>query len=133
MGRIAMYVAIVVLAIFVATSYFVFEHGGGSIAAPSDNAAATPDAEVTVHDLTLNSMQYEGQRVITEGTLTFSDEHDHYQVADNGNYAVVIRNFSNEAKLERLEGERVRVEGVFGQEAGTGTYIDAAAIEAAAQ
>ena len=53
-----------------------------------------------MHDLTLEAYAYKARLVITEGTLTFSEEHGRYQVVDDANYAVVIRNFRTRVKLE---------------------------------
>jgi hypothetical protein len=131
MGRFLMYALLAVLAIFVLATYTLLEHGGGSIAAPSPNGNVRGDRDVSIHDLTLDPSEYLGEEVITEGVLSYSDEHERYQIIDEGNYAVIVRSYGNTAKLESLEGVKVRVQGTFGHDNRYGVYIDAESLEAA--
>ena len=130
MGRLLMYGTLALLAIFVLATYTLLEHGGGSIAAPDPNGRPR-DRDVSIHDLTLDPGRYLGDEIITEGTLSYSTGHDRYQIVDDGNYAVIIRNYGNTAKLESLEGVRVRVQGTFGQDSVFGVFIDPESLEAA--
>ena len=113
MGRLLMYAALAALALVLAT-YTLLEHGGGITL--FDQPGRPRDRDVSIHDLTLDPSRYFGDEIITEGTLSYSTEHDRYQVVDDGNYAVIIRNYSNTTKLESLQGVRVRVQGTFGQD-----------------
>ncbi len=117
MGRFLMYTTLLVLALFVASSYLILEHGGGTIAAVQD---------VTVHDLTLRPTSYDGQPVTTSGTLNHNEDLGLWElIEEDANFAVVIRNFEDETLLESLDGKRVRVHGVFGSDTEIGTYINA--------
>jgi hypothetical protein len=115
-----MYVVIGLLALFVLSSAFILEHGGSSLGAVQT---------VTIHDLTLTAPNYQGSPVTTEGTLTYSDEHDRYQLSDDGNFAIIIRHYSDEDDLAEWVGQRVRISGIFGYEKDFGVYIDAEAAE----
>jgi hypothetical protein len=126
-----MYAMLAALAIFVLATYTLVEHGGGSIAAPDPNGRVRGDRDVSIHDLTLDPSKYLGDEVVTEGTLSFSTEHGRHQIVDAGNYAVIIRSYQNTAKLESLEGVRVRVQGTFGQDSRFGVFIDPESLEAA--
>lgn len=116
MGRTLMYAAIAALAVFVLWATFVLKHGGESVASVQ---------QVSVHDLTTGPSRFEGQPVTTVGTLSFSEEHDRYQIVDEGNFAVIIREYVGEELLGGLTGVRVRVSGVFGSDEESGVYIDA--------
>lgn len=116
MGRTLMYAAIAALAVFVLSATFVLKHGGESVASVQ---------QVSVHDLTTGPSRFEGQPVTTVGTLSFSEEHDRYQIVDEGNFAVIIREYAGEDRLGSLTGVRVRVSGVFGSDRESGVYIDA--------
>ena len=119
MGRLLMYTAIGLLAVFVGTATFLTEGGGGSTAAIS---------QVSVHNLRSSPQTYLGQIVTTEGRLAFSDEHGLYQVVSEDNLAVVIREYKGSGELRRLDGKQVRVTGQFGVDPDLGIFIDAAEI-----
>ncbi|MEX0683633.1 MAG: hypothetical protein WD904_12970 [Dehalococcoidia bacterium] len=116
MGRAFMYAALVALAVFVLSATFVLEHGGASIAAVQ---------HILIHDLTTSPEAYEGTPITTEGTLTFSDEHDRHQLVGDGNLAVIIREYHGKFDLADLEGREVEISGQFGIDDDFGVYIDA--------
>ncbi len=118
MGRTLMYAAITALAALVLSATFLLNHGGESLASVQ---------QVSVHDLTAGPSRFEGKTVATVGVLSFSEEHDRYQLidADEGQFAVIIRRYTGEDPLDALVGRSVRVRGVFGFDEGSGVYIDA--------
>ncbi len=121
MGRTLMYSAITALAVLVLSATFLLNHGGESLASVQ---------QVSVHDLTTGPTRFEGRTVSTVGVLSFSDEHDRYQLidADEGKFAVIIRRYTGGDSLEDLAGRTVRVRGVFGSDEDSGVYIDASYI-----
>ncbi len=119
MGRTLMYAAITVLAVFVLSAMLLLKHGGESVASVE---------HVSVHDLTAGPSRFEGKPVTTVGVLRFSAEHDRYQLVDEGNFAVIIREYVGEDPLSGLIGRKVRVNGVFGIDQESGVYIDASYI-----
>ncbi len=118
MGRTLMYAAITALAALVLSATFLLNHGGESLASVQ---------QVSVHDLTAGPSRFEGRMVSTVGVLSFSDEHDRYQLVDaeEGQFAVIIRRYTGGDPLDALVGRGVRVRGVFGIDEGSGVYIDA--------
>ena len=116
MGRTLIYVAITALAVFVLSATFFLRHGGESIASVQ---------HVSVHDLTAAPSRFEGEVVTTVGVLSFSEEHDHYELVGDANFAVSIREYTGENPLDGLLGREVRVRGVFGSDSESGVYIDA--------
>lgn len=122
MGRALMYAALVALAVFVLSATFILDHGGDSIAAVQT---------VSVHDLTTTPDSWDGAPISVDGTLGYSEEHDQYQIVDEGNFAVLIREHRETGSLPNLIDKRVRVSGVFGIDDDLGVYIDADAIQAA--
>lgn len=119
-GRALMYGLILGLAMFVAATYFLIDTGGGTPGATA--------REVSVHDLTQSADTFNGDDVTTTGVLSFSEEHGSYQITDNGNFAVIIRGYSDEQILASLVKKTVRVTGKFGFDSESGTYIEAAAV-----
>ncbi len=116
MGRTLMYAAITALAVLVFSATFLLKHGGESLASVQ---------QVSVHDLTTVPSRFEGKPVTTVGVLSFSEEHDRYQLVGDGNFAVIIRRYTGEDPLDALVGRTVRVRGVFGFDKGSGVHIDA--------
>ena len=116
MGRTLMYAAITALAAFLLSATFVLQHGGQSIASVR---------QVSVHDLTTGPSLFDGQNVTTAGLLSFSEEHGHYQLVDEGNFAVIIREYRGGTPLDDLLGRRVRASGAFGIRQESGVHIDA--------
>jgi hypothetical protein len=116
MGRTLMYAAITALAVVVLSATFLLEHGGESVAAVQ---------QVSVHDLTVGHSRFEGKAVTSMGILSFSEEHDRYQLVGEDNFAIIIREYTGENPLDSLAGRHVRVRGVFGIDAESGAYIDA--------
>jgi hypothetical protein len=51
-----------------------------------------------------------------------------YQITDDGNYAIVIRGFSDQDLLLSLKNKPVRVTGRFGYDPENGVYIEASAV-----
>jgi hypothetical protein len=103
----------------VVATYSVVEHGGGSIAAVQARS---------VHDLTAGAPAYEGATVTTYGRLAYSEEHDRYELVDEVDYSIIIREYDNEAELADLEGRWVTVAGKFGADRENGIYIDATSV-----
>jgi hypothetical protein len=134
MGRFLMYAALGGLAFFVMSTVVLLEHGGGSIAAPPDRggpvATSAGPLGITLHDLTMEAYAHRGRTIVTEGVLSYSTEHDRYQVFDDSNYALVIRDYARSEELSALAGQRVRVTGTFGHDRETGVYVDATSVEA---
>lgn len=123
MGRTVMYAAIAALAVFLLSDTFLLKHGGESVAAVQ---------HVSVHDLTTGPSVFDGESVATTGLLGFSEEHGRYQLVDEGNFAIIIRQYASEEVLDGLVGRRVRVSGVFGISPESGVYIDADSVGAVA-
>jgi hypothetical protein len=115
MGRLVMYLTIVLLAVFVATSYGLMEHGGGSISANRD---------VQIANL---GPAHDGTDIVTEGELSYSWEHRRYQVVDAGE-ALIISSYHDEQALNELRGVRVQVSGTFHTGGELGYHIDANAV-----
>ena len=105
MGRVLMYGTLVLLAVFVLSATFMLEHGGKSIASVQ---------EVSIHDLSSIPPQFIDDHITTTGTLSYSEEHDLYQVVGEENTAVIIRKYNGHRDLSTLVGREVRVNGVFG-------------------
>jgi hypothetical protein len=116
LGRFLLYLFIVVLALFVLASYTLIQNGGGHPIAAVQ--------QVSVHDLTTQAPLYEGHTIVTTGRLSFSDEHGRYQLVDDANFAVVIKDFPDE-QLELLKDMNVKVSGMFGYERDLGVFIEA--------
>jgi hypothetical protein len=115
-----MYGLIAGLALFVLATYLIIDTGGYS------SSAAAKD--VSVHDLTQTASKYTGEEVTTTGILTYSEEHGAYQITDDGNYAIIIRGYSDNDILLSLKNKEVRVTGRFGYDPGNGVYIEASAV-----
>lgn len=122
-GRWLMYGTLLLLALFVLSATFLLDHGGKSIASVD---------EVSVHDLSSIPPRYVGAHITTTGVLSYSEEHDRYQITGEANTAVVIREYRGHRDLQTLVGRDVRVNGVFGFEDGFGVFIDADTVEPAA-
>lgn len=116
MGRFLTYGTIAVLAVFVLSATFLLQSGGESIASVQ---------RVSVHDLTTSPQRYRGDPITTQGVLTYSDEHERYQVVEDGNYALVVREYHGHSSLEALVDKDVRISGVFDFNDDLGVYIDA--------
>ncbi len=116
MGRTLMYAAITALAVFVLSAMLLLKHGGESVASVE---------HVSVHDLTADPGRFEGKSVTTVGVLGFSEEHDRYELIGEGNFAVVIREYTGGDPLDGLVGREVRVRGVFSSDPESGVHIDA--------
>ena len=123
-ARVVTYLVIALLALFVFSTTFVLDHGGGG---------ATPagvGGHVSIHDLSLVPDTYRGKTVITEGTLGFSSEVKQHQIVDpdpvdpSKSQAVVVLGYDALA-LRALEGQRVSVTGRFDFDPATGIFIDA--------
>jgi hypothetical protein len=123
-GRLLMYTTLTVLALFVAATYLILDHGGGTIAQVQD---------VTLHNLTASSASYDGQPVTTSGTLQVGDDGDWEISEDDANFPVEVRNFEDESLLQSLDGHRVKVHGIFGIESEGGVYINADTVHAAGE
>jgi len=115
MARLALYLTILVLALFVLTSAFVLRHGGG---------ASEAIRRVSVHDLATATEQYVGERVTTVGVLRQLQEPEEHFVVEAGEMRVAIIGYDREALLE-LEGQTVTVTGRFDFKEGTGRLIQA--------
>ena len=120
-ARVVTYTIIALLAVFVLSTTFVLDHGGGS-ATPE-----TGDGTVSIHDLSLEPERHEGDIVTTQGTLGFVDETKQYHLVDEGS-AVVITEYELEA-LHALKDQRVSVTGRFDIDPNTGIFIDADTIQ----
>ena len=116
MGRTLMYAAITALAALVLSATFLLKHGGESVASVQ---------HVSVHDLTTTPNRFEGEVVTTVGVLSFSEEHDRYQLVGEENLAVIIRRYTGQDPLDALVGREVRVRGVFGHDQELDAHIDA--------
>jgi hypothetical protein len=119
MGRTLMYASITALAVLVLSATFVLKHGGESIASVQ---------HVSVHDLTSGPSHFDGDSVTTVGVLGISEEHHRYELVGDGSFAVIIREYTGESRLDRMVGREVRVNGVFGIDQESGVYIDASFI-----
>lgn len=113
-GRLLLYTAIALLALFVLGSTFVLRHGGGYT---SDRPP------VTIHDLRLLPEAYKDKTVTTEGTLHYSPDLDQYEIVDSDRQAVVLQGYE-EGELQKLLEKTVTVTGRFGIARGIGIYID---------
>ncbi len=122
-GRILLYAIIAVLGVFVLTSTFALEHGGGytSIRPP-----------VSVHDLRLLPDSYKGKTVTTEGNLHYSPDLEQYEVVDADQQAVVVLGYE-ETALQGMVGKTVIVTGRFDIDDEHGIFIDIDSIGIAAQ
>lgn len=116
MGRTLMYAAITALAALVLSATFLLKHGGESVASAQ---------HVSVHDLTSGPSRFDGDSVTTVGVLSFSEEHDRYELVGEANFAVIIRKYTGDNPLDGLVGRKVRVRGVFGIDPESGVHIDA--------
>ena len=119
MGRFLMYASIAALAVFVFSAYVLLEHGGKSIGA---------DRSHSIHDLSEQYPVFEGTSLTTQGQLSFSEEHDRYQIVDEGNFALIISSYHDTDALAGLVGTRVRVTGTFHNNDELGLHIDAEAV-----
>jgi len=121
MGRLLIYLCILVLAVFVLSAAFLLQTGGGT------SSAAMP---VSVHDLSVAPRDHAEERVATTGVLRFLHEPgDHFVVTADG-LGVIVRGYDEQA-LRALDGQTVTVTGRFGFDKETGTYIDAESVTAA--
>jgi hypothetical protein len=120
-ARIVTYTIIALLAVFVLSTTFVLDHGGGS-ATPE-----TGDGTISIHDLSLEPDRHEGDTVTTKGTLGFSDATKQYHLVEEG-VAVVITDYELEA-LHALKDQRVTVTGRFDTDPSTGIFIEADTIQ----
>ena len=123
MGRLLIYLSILLLAVFVLAAAFLLQTGGESLSSP----ATTP---VSVHDLSVAPQAHAAERIVTTGVLRLIHEpDDHFLVTADG-LGVVIRGY-DETALRALDGQAVTVTGRFAYDADTGTYIDAESVTAA--
>jgi hypothetical protein len=112
-GRILLYTVIAALGVFVLTSTFALEHGGGF-------TSARPP--VSVHDLRLLPEAYRGKTVSTEGTLDYSPDLKQYAVVDSDQQAVVVTDY-DESVLDGMVGRTVIVTGKFDVDPDVGVFI----------
>ncbi len=113
-GRALMYATLGALLAFVLASYLLIENGGATMRTVQ---------ELSLHDLTSSPQSYDGQTVITSGTLVHNDELGVYEVVDpDANFPLEIRKFG-EGLLSAMTGKSVRVSGKFGNNGGI--HIDA--------
>ena len=119
MGRLLIYLSILLLAVFVLAAAFLLQTGGESL------SVAAP---VSVHDLSVAPQAHAAERIVTTGVLRLIHEpDDHFLVTADG-LGVIVR--FDEAALRALDGQAVTVTGRFGYDADTGTYIDAESVTA---
>jgi hypothetical protein len=111
MGRLAMYLTIAALALFVASAMMVLDLGGQSRAAVSNTS---------VHDLLLIPSEYTGKTVTTDGVIR--DSGHEYFIVDSEGQGIFLQ--YDEAVLDSYKGRNVRVTGEFNFERGAGVYID---------
>ena len=121
MGRLLIYLCILVLAVFVLSVAFLLQDGGGT------SSAAMP---VSVHDLSVAPQAHAEERVATTGVLRFLHEPDDHFVVTADGLAIIILGY-DEAALRALGGQTVTVTGRFGFNRETVTYIDAESVTAA--
>jgi hypothetical protein len=119
MGRLLIYLCILVLAVFVLAAAFLLRTGG-----ESSSSAAMP---ISVHDLSVAPEAHAAERIVTTGVLRFLHEPDDHFVVTADGLGVIVRGY-DEAALRPLAGETVTVTGRFGYDAETGTYIDAESV-----
>jgi hypothetical protein len=121
MGRTIMYTTLAVL--LVVSAVFLLKHGESGIASPKD---------VTLHELTTGPDFYNNQNVLTSGELQYDDSRKEYVLIDTQgegqNFGVVVKQ-SGGPPLASLVGKTVFVQGVFGYEPVTGTFIDQAFVD----
>lgn len=115
MGRPALYVVIVALAVFVLGAAFVLQTGGGS----SQTAVS-----VSVHDLSTAPAAYDGERVSTSGVLRLAREPEEQFLVTAGGLGILVLDY-NEDALRPLDGRDVTVTGRFGYNEHEGVYIEA--------
>jgi hypothetical protein len=108
-----LYTVIAALGVFVLTSTFALEHGGGY-------TSSRP--AVSVHDLRLLPEAYRGKTVTTEGTLHYSTDLKQYEVVDADQQAVVVTDY-DETVLDGMVGRTVIVTGTFDVDPHRGIYI----------
>ena len=83
MGRTLMYATILVLAVFVLSSYAVLEHGGESLGQIKT---------LSVRDLNAQAPVYNGAKVIVNGVLQYNNELKIFEMtAPDQNYPVPVR------------------------------------------
>ena len=121
MGRLLIYLCILVLAVFVLAAAFLLQAGGGSTSAAM---------QISVHDLSVAPRDHAEERVATTGVLRFLHEPDDHFVVTADGLGVIIRDYDEEA-LRALDAQAVTVTGRFGFDRQTGTYIDAESVTAA--
>ncbi|MEO8458291.1 MAG: hypothetical protein ABI559_10805 [Chloroflexota bacterium] len=123
MGRTIMYAALAVLAVLVISALFVLKHGESGIASPKG---------VTLHELTTGPDFYNKHNVSTNGQLQYDDSRKEYVLIDTEgegqNFAVVVRQTGG-PPIASLVGRVVQVQGIFGYEPVTGTFIDNAYVD----
>ena len=128
LGRVLMYLLIVALAIFVFAAGALPGLKSYALIKDAGHRPIAAVQEITIHDLTSQVSVYKGQVVTTTGKVSYSEEHGLYQIADDGNYAVLIRGYSNRDQLEALKDKYVRVTGTFDFEQDLGVYIETNAV-----
>ncbi|MCH8813911.1 MAG: hypothetical protein IH957_02260 [Chloroflexi bacterium] len=111
-GRVLMYVVIVVLGIFVLTATFLVDSGGDSTATIG---------EITVADLLLTPEKYEDREISTRGLLTVDEESEQFFV---GGDQLQIRITFEPGGIDEFIDQDVRVIGRLDFDS-EGVFIDA--------
>lgn len=121
MGRFLMYAAILLLAVFVAASYTILNHGSEGLGQVRT---------LSVHQITTNARAFDGATITVDGVLVHNDQLGLYELTDeDANFPVPVRGLPDE-ELAPLLGQSVRVNGKFVFETGEGSHIQADSIRA---
>jgi hypothetical protein len=114
MGRVFVYLLILVLTVFLLSSALIFRNGGD----PSEEVM-----QVSIHDLSTAPQAHAETRVETTGVLRLTEEPaPHFLVTAQG-LGIVVRDY-DEGELRALDGRIVTVIGRFGFDEAAGTFIE---------
>lgn len=115
MGRVLMYSAILVLAVFVVSTFTLLEHG---------NEGLGLTRIYQPHELPLTSPEFENAPISLEGTLEYKEELGRYVLTDPATRDGAPLAGLPDDEFEPLVGERVRVHGIYRDGVQQEYYID---------
>lgn len=119
MGRFLMYGTIVLLAVFVLSSFTLLKHGSEGLGLVKTLSA---------NNLATDPRLYDGATVTVNGTLIYNDQLRRYELTDEtATTPTPIKGLRDDV-LSPMVGEKVRVNGKFSSESSGSRYIDADSI-----
>ncbi|MEK7248182.1 MAG: hypothetical protein AAB092_06880 [Chloroflexota bacterium] len=116
MGRFLMYATIVLLAVFVLSSFTLLKHGNEGLGLVKTLSA---------NNLATDPRLYEGATIAVDGTLVYNDQLSRYELTDETATTPTPIEGLSDVILSPMVGKRVRVNGKFAVSTGGDRLIEA--------